>query len=73
MTDKFRFQIRFWIIFSLLFLLFTGGLFHPARAQQQYEARAFSEIKWRSIGPFRGGRTRAVAGVPSQPNVFYMA
>ena len=25
------------------------------------------------IGPFRGGRTRAVAGVPGQPNVFYMA
>src|SRR5215468_283354 len=25
------------------------------------------------IGPFRGGRTVAVAGVPSQPNVFYMA
>ena len=24
------------------------------------------------IGPFRGGRTRAVAGVPSQPNVFYV-
>lgn len=24
------------------------------------------------IGPFRGGRTRAVAGVPSQPNVFYI-
>jgi photosystem II stability/assembly factor-like uncharacterized protein len=27
---------------------------------------------WRSIGPLRGGRTRAVAGVPSQPNVFYI-
>ncbi len=25
------------------------------------------------IGPFRGGRTRAAAGVPSQPNVFYVA
>ncbi len=24
------------------------------------------------IGPFRGGRTRAISGVPSQPNVFYM-
>jgi photosystem II stability/assembly factor-like uncharacterized protein len=24
------------------------------------------------IGPFRGGRTRAVAGVPDQPNVFYI-
>ncbi len=24
------------------------------------------------MGPFRGGRTRAATGVPSQPNVFYM-
>ncbi|MGB0077451.1 MAG: glycoside hydrolase, partial [Candidatus Sulfotelmatobacter sp.] len=24
------------------------------------------------IGPFRGGRTRAATGVPSQPNVFYV-
>jgi photosystem II stability/assembly factor-like uncharacterized protein len=30
-------------------------------------------LHWRNIGPFRGGRTRAVSGVPSQPNVFYMA
>jgi len=29
-------------------------------------------LKWRMIGPYRGGRTRAVAGVPSQPNVFYI-
>ena len=29
-------------------------------------------LHWRSIGPFRGGRTRAVAGVPGQPNVFYI-
>ncbi len=27
---------------------------------------------WRAIGPLRGGRTRAVAGVPSQPGVFYI-
>ena len=32
-----------------------------------------SILRWRNIGPNRGGRTRAVAGVPSQPNVFYMA
>jgi photosystem II stability/assembly factor-like uncharacterized protein len=30
-------------------------------------------LRWRNIGPFRGGRTRAIAGIPSQPNVFYMA
>lgn len=29
-------------------------------------------LRWRSIGPYRGGRTRAVAGIPSQPNVFYI-
>jgi photosystem II stability/assembly factor-like uncharacterized protein len=32
-----------------------------------------SILRWRNIGPYRGGRTRAVCGVPSQPNVFYMA
>ena len=29
-------------------------------------------MQWRNVGPFRGGRTRAVSGVPSQPNVFYI-
>src|ERR1043165_9395885 len=32
-----------------------------------------SILRWRHVGPYRGGRTRAVCGVPSQPNVFYMA
>jgi hypothetical protein len=30
-------------------------------------------LRWRNVGPFRGGRTRAITGVPSQPNLFYMA
>jgi photosystem II stability/assembly factor-like uncharacterized protein len=30
------------------------------------------EMHWRHIGPYRGGRGRAAAGVPSQPNVFYI-
>ena len=32
----------------------------------------FHELHWRNVGPYRGGRTRACTGVPSQPNVFYM-
>jgi photosystem II stability/assembly factor-like uncharacterized protein len=32
-----------------------------------------SILRWRNIGPYRGGRTRAICGVPSQPNAFYMA
>jgi photosystem II stability/assembly factor-like uncharacterized protein len=31
------------------------------------------EMRWRPIGPFRGGRTKAITGVKGQPNVFYMA
>jgi photosystem II stability/assembly factor-like uncharacterized protein len=40
---------------------------------QQFSPDLFKSLHWRGIGPFRGGRTRAVAGVPSQPNVFYIA
>src|SRR5260370_23935718 len=44
----------------------------PAAAQQ-YDQKLFSEMRWRCIGPFRGGRTVAITGVPHQPNVFYIA
>jgi photosystem II stability/assembly factor-like uncharacterized protein len=44
-----------------------------AAMAQQFSPDLFKSLHWRSIGPFRGGRTRAVAGVPSQPNVFYIA
>src|ERR1700752_3856574 len=40
---------------------------------QQYDQKLFSEMRWRCIGPFRGGRTVAITGVPQQPNVFYIA
>ena len=30
-----------------------------------------SKLEWRSIGPYIGGRSVAVAGVPSNPNLFY--
>ncbi len=32
----------------------------------------YSDMHWRAIGPTRAGRARALAGVPSQPNVFYI-
>ena len=31
-----------------------------------------SALRWRTIGPFRAGRARAVAGTPGKPNVFYI-
>ena len=32
-----------------------------------------STLRWRNVGPYRGGRTRAICGVAWQPNTFYMA
>lgn len=33
--------------------------------------KAFKSLRWRLIGPFRGGRVDAVAGDPTKPLVFY--
>ena len=65
-------------------ILFVASLIFPAVFAMSLNARPrqssatatssslFHELHWRCIGPFRGGRTRAVAGVPSEPNVFYI-
>jgi photosystem II stability/assembly factor-like uncharacterized protein len=37
-----------------------------------FSQKMIQEMRWRNVGPFRAGRTRALAGVPSQPNVFYI-
>lgn len=43
----------------------------PAPAPAVSDSSFFAAFQWRSIGPFRGGRANAIAGVPSQPMVFY--
>jgi photosystem II stability/assembly factor-like uncharacterized protein len=43
------------------------------KAGQDLDSKLFSEMRWRCIGPFRGGRTVAISGVPGKANVFYMA
>src|SRR5271169_1221931 len=56
---------------SCLLLLFTVGFLAWALAQS-VDTRLLGEMQWRNVGPFRGGRTRAVSGVPGQPSVFYV-
>ena len=44
----------------------------PSLAQDgSVNPRLFSDMRWREIGPLRGGRVRALAGVPSQAATFY--
>ena len=38
---------------------------------QTYSPTLYRAMKWRNIGPFRGGRATAVAGVPGQPMTFF--
>jgi photosystem II stability/assembly factor-like uncharacterized protein len=40
--------------------------------QAQFNPNLFNSMKYRMIGPHRGGRTVGAVGVPQQPNVFYI-
>jgi hypothetical protein len=42
------------------------------RRRRVLRPRLFREMRWRMIGPHRGGRTKAAAGIPDRPNVFYV-
>jgi photosystem II stability/assembly factor-like uncharacterized protein len=54
---------RFWLVFSLL---------SAAGFAASVDSKMFADLRWRSIGPLRGGRTKSAQGVPAQPNVFYI-
>ncbi len=60
------------ILFALVAILFFGN--YKVNAQKKsakYSQEYFSATKWRNIGPFRGGRSAAVTGVPGKANLFY--
>jgi photosystem II stability/assembly factor-like uncharacterized protein len=57
--------MRRWLAFPLLVLFFSLTAFG------QIDSSMINGMKWRQIGPFRGGRVLAVAGVPGDPNTYY--
>lgn len=60
-----KFHLSF-VVCIVVFLFFSG--FSSLNA---VETDYLNVLKWRSIGPYRGGRVIAVAGHPTQKNVFY--
>jgi len=57
-------------------LLVTGldATIQQAKAkasEPQYDEALYQAMRWRCIGPFRGGRATAVAGIPGQPYTYY--
>ena len=50
----------------------ASGVYNPALySDGSLTSRNFKSLRWRSIGPFRGGRSDAVAGDPTRPLVYY--
>ena len=60
------------VLFVLVCLLISES--YKVNAQKnstKYSEDYYSATKWRNIGPFRGGRSAAVTGVPGKANLFY--
>jgi photosystem II stability/assembly factor-like uncharacterized protein len=55
-------------LFSFLLL----AMISSSLQAQPFDTKYFNDMKWRMIGPHRGGRTVGAVGVPQQPNVFYI-
>jgi photosystem II stability/assembly factor-like uncharacterized protein len=67
-----------WTLALLLAGLAGAGMTHsatgaakPAGPADPFDQRQLAGLEWRSIGPYRGGRVTAVAGVVGQRNVYY--
>lgn len=63
--------------YTLLFILLSliGAIAQKKdqkRTTLSYDEKIYNSLEWRSIGPYRGGRSSAVTGVPGKPNLFYM-
>jgi photosystem II stability/assembly factor-like uncharacterized protein len=51
----------------ILFLVFVSII----ESSGQFNPDYISSLEWREIGPYRGGRSCAVTGVPGKPNLYY--
>ncbi|HEY4423940.1 MAG TPA: hypothetical protein VGN10_07020 [Pyrinomonadaceae bacterium] len=58
--------------FCLLLLVGLCALAVPVRSQSNVDPAFFNGLRYRIVGPARGGRVTTVTGVPSQPKTFYM-
>ena len=61
------------LLLALLLTLSAQGQRKKARTPEPVlNDSLYQALNWRNIGPFRGGRSVAVCGVPGNPGTFYM-
>ena len=56
--------------FLLIAALFCS-LQNQTLTAQEYDQALYNALEYRLVGPFRGGRSAAVTGVPGKPNLYY--
>jgi photosystem II stability/assembly factor-like uncharacterized protein len=56
---------------AALTLFASAGLHAQSKSGFPYDTTLYNKMEWREIGPFRGGRSIAVAGHAARPNTFY--
>ncbi len=61
----------FILICTLLASYVTGQAQKTTTKAPLFDEKIYSSMQWRSIGPYRGGRSCAVEGVRGKPNLFY--
>ena len=64
-------RFAFALLVALFALAGSVRLLAGRDAPKQYDPKLFQELRWRLIGPSRGGRVLAVTGVRGQPEIFY--
>ena len=62
--------------FAFLFLFFSVSLLAqkkpvPQSTSASIDQNLYAGIRWREVGPYRGGRSCTVTGVPHNPNLYY--
>jgi photosystem II stability/assembly factor-like uncharacterized protein len=60
--------MRFPIFIAIALLL---SIFSPQIEAQTFDEKFYESLEYRLLGPFKGGRSAAVTGVPNKPNLFY--
>jgi len=58
-------------IYSFILAICTLTSHAQKAINTQPDSKLLSSLEWRHLGPFRGGRSCAVTGVPGKPNLFY--
>ncbi len=69
-------RVLFILLICLIFLCsslnsYPGDPTQTSKKIKRLNPNLYKAMVWRSIGPYRGGRSTAIAGIPSKPYTYY--